>query len=156
MRIALLTLSLIAVLLSGCQRGNMTEAVTNGAAELDVVRDFEALFPEARHFISYYTGTKGDPTWNSRVGLHGRYVLTVKFPIVFDVSRTHPVMQGEPIFYLRELADIQENGFGYTDHQLEFGLREWNLLIESSGDFEAIGYKMTKDQPLDGFAYVWQ
>jgi hypothetical protein len=156
MRIALLILSLFPLLLSGCQRGNMADAVTNGVTELDVAKDFEALFPAAEHFISYYTGTKGHPAWNSKVGLHGRYVLTVKFRIGFDASRTHPVMEGEPAFHLIELADIRENGYGYTDRQMEFGLTEWNLLLESSGDFEAIGYPMTKEKPLDGFDKVWR
>ena len=156
MRIALLMLLLIPLLLSGCQRGNMADAVTNGVAELDVAKDFDALFPNAEHFISYYTGTKGDPTWNSKVGLHGRYVLTAKFGIGFDDSRTHPVAEGDPVFYLVELDDIRENGYGYTDRQIQFGLKEWNLLKESSGDFSVIGYPMTKDKPLDGFDKAWR
>jgi hypothetical protein len=156
MRNALLMLSLIPFLLSGCQQGNMADAVANGVVELDVAKDFEALFPDAEHFISYYTGTKGDPTWNSTVGLHGRYVLTVQFGIGFDASRTHPAMEGVPVFHLVELANIRENGYGYTDRQMEFGLKEWNLLLESSGDFEVIGYPMTKGDPLDGFDKVWR
>ena len=156
MRIALLMLSVIPLLLMSCQRGNMADAVTNGVAELDVAKDFEALFRDSEHFISYYTGTKGDPTWNSKVGLHGRYVLTVQFGIGFDDSRTHPVREGDPVFYLVELDDIRENGYGYTDRQIQFGLKEWNLLKESSGDFGVIGYPMTKGQPLDGFDKAWR
>jgi hypothetical protein len=134
----------------------MADAVANGVGELDVVKDFEELFPGSHHFISYYSGTKGDPTWNSKIGLHGRYVLSVKFNIKFNESRTHPVRQGEPKFFIRELDDIRPNGFSYTDRQLEFSLAEWIKLVESEGDFEVIGYPMIKDQPLDGFEGVWR
>jgi len=125
-------------------------------AELDVAKDFDALFPDAEHFISYYTGTKGDPTWNSKVGLNGRYVLTMKFGIGFDDSRTHPVREGDPVFYLVELDNIRENGYGYTDRQIQFGLEEWNQLKASSGDFSVIGYPMKKEKPIDGFDEAWR
>lgn len=156
MRTAFLILSLIPFLFSGCQQRNLAEAVSNGVVEIDVARNFETLFPDAEHFISHYTETKGDPTWNSKVGLHGRYVLTVKFQIGFDESRTHPVRNGDPIFYLLELANVRENGYECTDRQIEFGLQEWNRLLESSGDFNVIGYPMLKDKPLVGFDEAWR
>ena len=60
------------------------------------------------------------------------------------------------MFHLVELADIRENGYGYTDRQIEFGPKEWNLLLKSSGDFSVIGYPMTKDEPLEGFDKAWR
>lgn len=156
MRAALLILSLIPLLLLSCQQGNRADAVINGVGELDVAEEFEELFPGSHHFISYYSGTKGDPTWNSKTGLHGRYVLHVKFRIDFDEWRTHPIRQGEPKFLILELDGIRPNGYSYTEHQLEFSLAEWMELVESGGDFDVIGYPMTKDQPLAGFEDVWR
>jgi hypothetical protein len=156
MRSVFLLITLIPIFLSGCRQSNMAVAVSNGVAEIDIAKDFEALFPDSEHFITYYTGTKGDPIWNSKVGLHGRYVLTVRFRIGFDESRTHPVREQDPVFHLVELANISKNGYGYTDRHFEFGLKEWNLLMESSGDFNVIGYPMKKDKPLDGFDTAWR
>ena len=141
---------------TSCQIHEKSAAELNGVSEIDIACDFESLFPGSHHFISFYTGTKGDPIWNSKAGLHGRYVFSVTFGIGFDESRTHPYRIGEPSFFLRELDNIREDGYGYTDRQLEFGLTEWHQLVASNGDFEVVGFQMVPDQPLDGFEDVWR
>ena len=134
----------------------MNTATKNGVAELGIASDFDALFPGSHHFISYYSGNKGQPTWNSRIGLHGRYVLTARFHVRFDSNRIHPTRSGEVRFHLTELADIREHGNGYTSRQIRFGMPEWERLLESDGDFEVVGYPMITNEPLEGFEEAWK
>lgn len=134
----------------------MSLALANGRREIDIVKKFEGLFPDSRHFISYYSGTKGDPRWNSKIGLHGRYILTLQFDIQFDPTRTHPERSSEPIYYLVEIDRIESDGHSYTDRQIRFDHAEWQHLLESGGDFGVIGYPMEHSRPLEGFEATWK
>jgi hypothetical protein len=87
-------------------------AVRNGRAELGPAREFEELFPQARHGISYYTGEMGPPTWGSEVGLFGRYVLSLRVKITFDWTRRHIRSRGEPQFQLVEVTRVTEGTGG--------------------------------------------
>ena len=153
-RLCLATFFLL--VLGGCSGNKKSRATDNGVTEIKAVREFESLFPDSYHFISYYKGEKGTPAWNSKIGLHGRYVLTVQFPIEFDETRLHPSKSGAAQFHLLELDEINENGTSYTSHQLRFGAAEWDKLMKSGGNFEVIGYPMIKDEPLSGFEGAWK
>ena len=58
------------------------------------------------------TMANGKPTWNSRVGLYGRYILTMQIEIVFDESRTSVVTFGDPQFTLEEIKRITKQDGG--------------------------------------------
>ena len=64
-------------------------SVLSGQRDIPIVSQFQSLFPEADHFISYYTAEYGMPTWNSKVGIAGRYRLAMQFPLR---SIHHPVL----------------------------------------------------------------
>jgi hypothetical protein len=102
----------------------------------------------------------GNPTWNSEVGLHGRYVLTLQIPITFDVTRTKVVSYGQPNFYLKELSSITRIANGqteirYTRNQLRFGQEEWQHVVDQGGDLSILGIEIIPDRPIPGFAEQW-
>src|SRR5688572_24499156 len=75
--------------------GGPAKVVGSGRTTIPVVREFDRLFQRPAHSISYYTGTHGPTTWNSKVKLHGRYVLTMQFPISLNTfGRNRVVSHG--------------------------------------------------------------
>ena len=164
MRAGLCIIGVAIFALGSCQKYTQADydiALKNGTASLDVAREFNALFPDSNNFISYYTGQYGDPRWNSKVGLHGRYVLTVQFDLKFDSSRHMPARTSDPEFYLVEASQLDRTPDGrlsisYSDNQIRFGMEDWKKLIAARGELSAIGYSTNESNPHDGFAEVWQ
>ena len=138
----------------------MSTAEANAIADIAEVKEFAAMYPGAKHFISHYSGTKGDPSWNSKAGAHGRYIIDMGFKIDFDPSRTKPKRSSPPVFHLREISRIEAKAGGgfdttYSKNQMEFGIEEWKRLRESGGDLSVLGIKAVTDQPLEHFDEVW-
>jgi len=40
--------------------------------------------------------------------------------------------------------------------RVRFGIKEWREIVNSEGDFEAIGFPMETDKPLEGFDMTWR
>jgi hypothetical protein len=132
------------------------KAIQSGRKEIPAAGQFEELYGKTYHFISYYDGNYGKPTWNSKVGLFGRYILGMHVPVAFDHSGTQVIPQGEPKFYVWELKSIVPGKAGTFetltgDDNLEFSTKEWNKVVEAKGDLRVLGLKMKKDQPLEHF-----
>lgn len=151
--------------LVGCDLRNpngMVTAQANGVSEIPEVKQFSTLFPGADHFITHYSGNKGPSYWNSKTGLHGRYILTLTFPIEFDGTRTHPRRTGSAAFFLNEVSEVEMRadgtvaGIGYTTKQLEFGIEEWERVVKSGGDWSVLGFQVTKDKPIEHFEKAWK
>ena len=145
----------------GIPRGS-GRAVASARSTIPVIEQFERLFPGSDHFISYYTGTHGPPTWNSHAGLYGRYVLTMQMPIRFNLFwRDRIIWHGDSTFYLREIKSIspQANGTSvilYGPTHLTFGLPEWKRVVDAGGDLSVLGVKMTKDAKVLNFDEHWR
>lgn len=152
---------LICLAVSACDSAtNKAAAEANAVADIVEVTQFAAMFPDSKHFISYYTGTRGDSRWNSKAGVHGRYIIEMQFGIDFDPSRTKPKRISPPIFHLREISRIVVKSDGqfdadYSANQIKFGLDEWNRLRESNGDLTVLGIKAITNQPHKHFDEVW-
>ena len=120
------------------------------------------LFPGSLHFISYYTGTHGNPIWNSKAGLYGHYILTMQMPITLEGwGRDRIGSHDSPTFFLVEVQSILPFPNGQTsincgDTQITFGLSEWEKLVESGGDLSVLGVKVKKDEKIPGFDEHWQ
>jgi hypothetical protein len=142
--------------------GGYTRAVESGRTDIEQVRQFDRLFPGATHFISYYTGTNGNPTWNSKAGLHGRYVLTMQIPISLSgLGRSQVRSNGTPTFILTEVQNITslpggQTSIVYSGNQITFGFLEWNKLVESNGDLSVLGITIKINQKIPGFVKYWQ
>jgi hypothetical protein len=135
-------------------------AVASGRASIPRVAEFDRLFPGSIHFISYFTGTHGPPMWNSKIGLHGRYVLSMQMPIKFNLLRNRVTSFGEPKFYLQEVSEIQpsDNGVLAVRYQAsqEFSLREWQALVRSGGDLHVIDPALRTESPVPLFDTYWR
>lgn len=158
-----LTFILVALCLaaSSCHSARKkTVAEANALTSIAPVTQFAATFPGSHHYISYYSGTKGDPLWNSKAGVHGRYVVGMKFKIDFDPTRTHPRQISAPTFYLREISKIERMADGrfeviYNPLNIRFGINEWDQLVRSSGDLSVLGVEALVDQPVKHFEEIW-
>jgi len=159
-KLALLVIA-TCVIHAGCRSsGDIAAAEANGVARIAEVTEFVSLYPEARHFITYYSGTKGDPQWTSHVGIHGRYVLEMKFKIDFDTTRTQPTRISEPEFLLLEISYLETiagggSNIGYGMTQEKFGLDKWRELLRIKGDLSVLGIELILDKPIPNFESVW-
>jgi hypothetical protein len=136
--------------------GGYKASIETGQTDLPVVAQFRDVYPNAQHFISYYTGSRGPPTWRSEVYLHGRYELTLQMKIGFNLFRRRVHKIGEPQFQLLEIESVtQETGRGveirYGDTHVEFGQSEWDSLLRANGDLRVLGIEPRLNDPVPGF-----
>ena len=134
-------------------------------AALDAARDtapyvsnLVRLFPGAEVNYRYFTNTD-EPGFDVGVDLHERYEFRMQLPVRFDSERLKVVGYGEPKFVLWEAASVTRGPSGIAGTTLnpagerQFGSAEWRTIVEHDGDFTSIGYKMTTNQPVAGFAH---
>jgi hypothetical protein len=119
------------------------------------VSDFLRLYPRARVSYVYFAGP--EPGYNLEADLFERYELLMQLPVEFDSSGKKVTGYGEPKFYLHEVESVERlaDGRSSTSYrgssQRVFGSAEWRKIVDAGGDFRAVGYTMTKDQPVPGF-----
>jgi hypothetical protein len=115
------------------------------------VSDFVRIFPNAQVRYRYFTASR-EPGFDLLAILYDRYDLTMQLPVTFDSSGRTVVGYGQPTFYLSEAETVEGRLISYNSSRgLTFGALEWQKLVAAGGDFEAVGYKMTKDRPVPGF-----
>jgi hypothetical protein len=146
-------------LLGACGADRMQDAVSNARREISFAREFDTLYPGAKGFFSYYTGEKGPTTWNSKVGLFGRYILTMQVRVTMDADRIHVISHQDPSFFLMEVSQINPLGEGrvainYGD-TVRFTKDKWAVLVEKKGDLSALEIEVLKDKPVAGFDEHW-
>lgn len=107
------------------------------------VRQFDELFPDADHFVSYYTGIYGTPIWNATVLVGGRFEVTMQAKMELNSSRSRAVSFAEPAFYVVEIVSRNLSPSGRTEVSgrsiTSFGPAEWEQLVRAHGDWRAIG-----------------
>ena len=155
----------ILLLFFGCRDYTGTEkeysqAIFNAQSDLPLAHEFASLYPLREEFISYFTGKYGQPKWNSKIGLHGRYIVTMQFPIQVNGSRLQQI--GEPEFLIVEVERIERLPDGrYSIHyrsesQRRFGIEGWRLLVEANGDISVLGIEVKVESPHPDFDDVWK
>jgi hypothetical protein len=134
-------------------------ALKDAERSIIYVQQFKSLYPEATHGFSYYTGEYGSPMWYSKVGLYGRYILTMHIPVKFNKTRTSIVDYGEPLFYLEGVNRITtvegDRIMVAHDFLLEFGKEKWEPLLKSKGDISVLDEKIQKDNSVPRFEEYW-
>jgi hypothetical protein len=132
------------------------EAVRNGRSDLAFVRSFAEVYPRAEEFIIHYGSSDGTTKWDSKVGLHGRYILTMQMPIRIQENFTHSVQTGDPAFHLVEVESFERlpTGASHCSYRNEserhFGLPAWSKLREAGGDLGALGMEVDRTHPVQG------
>ena len=155
-----LALAIGAVFTGGCgfNLGRYKNAVKDGFAKIPQAAEIEDLLGEADHFISYSgPGVKQD--WNTEVHFAGRYCLTMQVDVKVNSSFSKIVeVIGEPKFYLGEITGVEvfpDGTVGASSDQgcqyAEFGLKEWNKVVQAKGDFSVVGVPIKKGQPVPNF-----
>jgi hypothetical protein len=137
-------------------------AVANGQSEIPIVREFCKLYPEAHSSISYFTGSRGPTTWQSRVGLHGRYILYLETEIELDLLRRHISKYSEPRLSLLEIESAQKLPDGrwsisYSpNHPRLLTPNQWKELLIQNGDLSVLDGIATRRDHIPGFDANWR
>lgn len=142
---------------------DMQSAVAHGVRTMSWAGEFDRTFAGTEHGISYYTGEAGPRTWYSKVGIGGRYHLTMQVRIDLDPTGTQVTPTGTPTFTLVEVREITNgpDGDGQKtidydpEGQLKFGPDEWARLVAAHGDLSAVGVLVKTDPPVPGFEKPW-
>ena len=130
------------------------EIVAYATSDVPEFKAFKQCFPESRSFISYITGQNGDPTWNSKAPLFGRYMLEMTVPIRIDRETFRVTPTASPDFTFREISDISNaSGREVISYAgaIPFSLADWEKLKAAQGDFDKIGIQLKKNQPVPNF-----
>jgi|GEM_PF-6093940 len=171
------------ICLAGCdaQKGGTTEPVQKQVSEafVDQVRistlrhelldsvdrtevpflsEFLELYPNA--IIRYLSFADADfPSFSVTTTLHSRYEFNMRVPVQYSEDSLKITGYGNPRCYLLEIESVTPRGdeLGGTsggDLQQHFEEAGWNALVESKGDFSAIGYEVKVDKPVPNFDLV--
>jgi hypothetical protein len=130
------------------------------------VREFRELFPSAEHTL-VKAKRDFDPDgwqivyeWISRSHLHDRYVVWLV--VAIDIGTDGSVTELEtPNVYVLEVDEIEPGRDEQRLKSWKFSLTEfeegdWGQLVESGGDFSAIGIEIRMDSPVGQFATYWR
>lgn len=122
-------------------------AQQDALANVEVIREFHAIYPQAFSYFSHYTS---DSVWNSEILLYGRYELTLQVPVRLSENKRNIVGVGEPLFELVEYTHIERlEGGGLSlisGDGWQFGLSEWKQLKQAEGRIEKVFTKRTASQ----------
>lgn len=177
------TVSFLALLLfSGCEprQAQFDEAmekqlrisklrhkVLDGTRRADVpyLRDFLTLYPNGVvRYLSF--GDSDFPGLSVTTTLHDRYKFNLRVPVRYSDDNLKIVGYGEPKCHLVEIGSVtpRDDGVGGTvlggtnggDLQKHFGIREWEALVSSKGNFSVLAYELKTDKPVPNFDLVIQ
>ena len=122
----------------------MAAAIANAVKSEPSVVAFERLYPGSEHFISYYTGSYGQPRWNSKTLIYDRYELKMQFDIDIDPAGTTVTAIEPPQFWLNKRRHVQRLPDGRLsisyapDGGSRFGPDEWKKLVASNGGLSVL------------------
>ena len=132
--------------------GGHRAAVHHGVHTIPFAREAEDRFEPTQHFISYYTGRYGPPTWNTKFGLYGRYVITIQAKVEFDRTRRRIVSFESPTGYVHEVSSIKDRTIRYhSESGRKLDEEQLMRFIEADGDLELLGIDPVMDQPHAAF-----
>jgi hypothetical protein len=126
-------------------------------------REFQWLFVTAEHAIVKgkrnvdADGWKPVDEWIARAHLHGRYVIWLVVAIHFS-SDGHVSEIENPTVHVVDVVRVNstdEKGLSCELNFVELEEGDWEQLVESDGDFAAVGIDLKLDSPVDRFADYW-
>jgi hypothetical protein len=143
------------------------DAVVATALEcIPAVREFGELFPNAEHtLVKAKRDLESDGwqivyEWISRGNMHDRYMVWLV--VAIDIGRDDNLSELErPHVYVVEIEKTEGGSEDDNRRSWEFRLAEfedgdWEQLVQSDGDFGAIGLELRPDAPLEQFSLCWQ
>ena len=157
---SLTTVCLLVWALVGCHRQvNYNSVLTSGSQKVTEAVTFRALFPNTHEFLTYFDGYYGEPQWNSKALLHGRYVLTLQCKIGVDFSRSAVTNYQTPRVFLTEIVSLERLPSGQISAthgtNIAFNIDQWKQLVESNGNFQSLGVNLSTNSPVDELETCW-
>jgi hypothetical protein len=147
----------VVILLPACSLGKKSyiETVLSGIERIPAAQQIEELIGDSDHFITHFGFGEQPLTWNTEVYFHQRYRLALQVKVMVDYQQNRVVeVVGEPKFYMREIENIIPIEGGRYHAKIgtnwNFNLKDWEKVVEASGDFSSIGIELT-DEPLPYF-----
>jgi hypothetical protein len=131
-------------------------AVKSGFAVVPHAQQMERLFGDADHFITHFGSASRIKRWSSQVFFAGRYRLTVQVDVMLAEDGRRVIgISGEPDIHLHEIQSVTTDANGQLAAQIgeQWTLTsdDWIKLVESEGDFNAVGLTLDLDNPTPGF-----
>ena len=131
--------------------------------KIPYLKDFLTLYPDS--IVRYLSFADADfPSLSVNATLHGRYQFNLRVPVRYSEDSAKIMGYGEPRCHLLEIDSVtpRDDGAGGTelqgtsggDLQKHFGLKDWNKLVESKGDFSTLGFRLEVDKPVLNFDLV--
>ena len=150
----------LAFFVNGCRRQvNYTSVVSSGASRIPEASEFRNLFTNTYEFVTYHDGYYGEPLWNSKALLNGRYILTFQSKIDVNYATSTVTNYHSPKFFLTEIISAQRLASGQTSvthgTNFDFGPAQWKKLVQSGGNFEALGVKLQTNAPVELLDSSW-
>lgn len=146
----------------GSQRRSTLDAQDRN--KIPHLKDFLQLYPDSVVSNVALTGAADFPSLSVTTWLHGRYELRMDVPVQYSEDHLKIAGYGEPRCFLLEIKSVmtRDDGAGGTELggtrggslQKHFGLKEWEALVGSKGDFSVIGCELRKDNPVPNFDLV--
>lgn len=137
--------AILACTLAGCgnrTHANMQLAIADTIQTEPYVSDFNRFYPGTEHFISYYSGDYGEPTWNSVVTIKQKYRLTMQYQLDVDSSGKKTQRVTDPHFYLNIIKSTQATPGGGSRTSFsggtDFGPDRWQEIIDANGDVTVV------------------
>lgn len=126
-----------------------------GQTNIDVVKEFQVVYPKAFSYIGYFADTNTFQVWNSEIGLYDRYILTLQINVKVDQSKPSLTALSEPLFILVEVNRVTPAGggrFDITSHELcRFSREKWLKVFRAHGDLSVLGFNIKTNQPVAHF-----
>lgn len=125
--------------------------VSSGYSMIPYAKQVDDLFGPAWHFTSNYQ-QPNLVEWCTETLFAGRYELHMRVQIKIN-KQTGKVLKvvGEPHFVVMEVTDIDGRSVTYDGDNHEFGMDEWNSVVDKRGDFSSIGILLDDSNPVPGF-----
>lgn len=122
--------------------------------------EFHQTFPAAD--CNVYGSRRDGYQFGADVGLHSRYVLSLRVPITTASDEVSIVEFGKPEFVLAEVSRIERLPDGrlstqfLPDREFRFDTNKWHSIVKASGDFSVVGYSMVTNMPVEFFGEIWR
>jgi hypothetical protein len=145
---------------------NYEAVLATGLASIPAVREFDDLFSNAEHTL-VKAKRDFDPDgwqivyeWISRSPLYDRYVLWLVIAVNIEADGSLTELE-KPSVYVVEIDTIERCRDDPEGPTWKVSLAEledggWEQLVESRGDFAAIGFELTTNAPVDRFVIFWR
>lgn len=131
-------------------------SIKSGRESLQIIKSVHEarLYPSPVDWISHFRSSGPDRVWNTSFIAHGRYSVTIQFPIeIVNFENIISVKKiGAGTMVLNEVVSIDElsNGRRAISYGKQFSVDEknWDKIDFSKVDFSRAGVELEREKPV--------